>query len=438
MPKHPVPTPQHLAWQEAEMGVLIHFDIGVYEPDYAFRERWGYVPPASMFNPVDLDTDQWVKAAVDCGAKYAVLVAKHCIGFTLWPSKSYPYGVAQSPWRDGKGDIVRDFVDSCKKYGIKPGIYCSAAFNAYWNIDNPGRERSGDMAKQQEYNRAVETMVQEIWSNYGELFEIWFDGGVLPPSMGGPELTSHLLRLQPNAVCFQGPGTFPTLIRWGANEEGVAPDPCWACTDMQQPSDATGQGECPLEGTGRPDGTVWAPVEADMTIRDLESFGGGWFWKAGEDHCLYSTAHLLERYEKTVGRGTNLMLGMVIDDRGLVPDVDCARFAELGEAIADKWGVPTIETTEMEGEGTVCRLELPAQLIDRVILQEDLQNGQHIRRWKLEAETNGQRTLLAQGESMGHKRFASFGPIQAAALILTAETDGEPTRIRKLAAFAAK
>lgn len=432
MPKFPTPTPQHLAWHQAEMGVLIHFDIGVFEPDYQFRDRWGYVPPASIFNPVDLDTDQWVQAAVASGAKYAVLVAKHCIGFTLWPSAAYSYGVADSPWRDGKGDIVRDFVASCRKYGIKPGIYCSSAFNAYYNIDTPGRERSGNMAKQQEHNRTVETMMQEILGNYGELFEVWFDGGVLPPHLGGPELTSHLLRLQPNTVCFQGPGSFPTLVRWGSNEEGVAPDPCWACTDMQQPNDKTGQGECPLEGAGRPDGTIWAPVEADMTIRDRSSFEGGWFWRDGEDHFLYSTEHLLDRYEKTVGRGTNLMLGMVINDRGLVPDADFARFADLGEAIEKTWGKPIASTS---GDSAGCRLPLSGRPIDRALMQEELRDGQHIRSWTLEAEADGQRTLLASGESMGHKRFARFDPIVADALVLSVVTDGEKASIRTLAAF---
>lgn len=432
-----LPTLQHLAWQEAEMGTLIHFDIGVYEPSFYFRERRGYVPPADLFRPDQLDTDQWVRAAISAGAKYAVLVAKHCIGFTLWPSKAYPYGVAQSPWRGGKGDIVRDFIASCHKFGIKPGLYCSTSVNAYWNVDNPGRELSGDMEKQARYNRAVEMMADELWGEYGELFEIWFDGGVLPPEMGGPRLVERLLRLQPGAVCFQGPGEFPTLIRWGANEEGVAPDPCWARTDMQKPgAENGGQGECPLEGTGRPDGTVWAPVEADMTIRDMQAFGGGWFWKEDEDHYLYSTEHLLDRYEKTVGRGTNLMLGMVIDAQGLVPDADVQRLAEFGEAVREAWHSPVADVGDRAGQA---ELLLSGAAVDHAMLQEDLTGGQHIRSWKLEADVSGVRTLLASGESLGHKRLIRFDPIQANRLMLTVITEnGEPGRIRRFAAFAAE
>ncbi len=436
MLNNPLPTAAHMAWQKAEMGVLIHFDIGIYEPNYFFRDRRGYVPPASMFNPVRLDTDQWVRAAVAAGAKYAVLVAKHCIGFTLWPSKAYPYGVAQSPWRGGKGDIVADFIASCKKYGVKPGLYCSTSCNAYWNVDNPGRELSGDAEKQERYNRAVEQMAEELWGNYGELFEIWFDGGVLPPEMGGPDLVDRLIRLQSGAVCFQGPGAFPTLIRWGTNEEGVAPDPCWMRTDMQQPKlGQGGQGECPLEGPGRPDGTVWAPVEADMTIRSFKAFGGGWFWKAGEDHLVFPVEHLMDRYEKTVGRGCNLMLGMVIDGQGLVPEKDVETLALFGQALEDTWGAPAAKAA---GSGNNVTLALPqGAVIDRAMIQEDLSGGQHIRRWTLEAVCGGSKKPLAKGESLGNKRLCRFDAIKADALLLTLETDGESASILRLAAFAA-
>lgn len=433
-----LPTKQHLAWHEAEMGVLIHFDINVFEPEYRDGGNWKYVPPAEKFNPAQLDTDQWVKTAVDAGAKYAVLVVKHDTGFTLWPTKAYPYSVASSPWRGGEGDILKDFLKSCEKYDILPGIYYSASVNTYMNVVNPGIVRSGGIVAQYKYNRIIETMVDEIWCNYGEMFELWFDGGVLPSEMGGPRLKERLIKYQPNAVCFQGPEGFTSLIRWGGNEDGITPDPCWGWTDMCQPSG--GQGQAPLYGAGKIDGEIWAAVESDMTIRDKKAFGGGWFWKAGEDHYVFSLEHLMDRYEKTVGRGTNLMLGMVIDDRGLVPDVDAARFKEFGISIKENWDNPISEY--IPDSKTTAILSLPEKLIDRAIIMEDITNGQKIQQWTLEANIdNGKNILIAKGESLGHKRLVRFKPLIAKQLIFTINKNIEnyeskiPAVIRKLVAF---
>lgn len=117
------PNARQLAWADAEMGVLIHFDMPVYQPDYNFR-NWGTHPDASVFNPTELNTDQWLETAHKLGAKYAVLVAKHCSGFSLWPTEAHDYSIKQSPWKNGEGDIVADFIASCKKYNIKPGHLC--------------------------------------------------------------------------------------------------------------------------------------------------------------------------------------------------------------------------------------------------------------------------------------------------------------------------
>ena len=132
-----LPSEPHVQWADAEIGAMFHFDVVNYVPDYNWR-KWGTHPPASVFNPSKLDTDQWIRVAKAAGAKYAVLVAKHCSGFSLWPTAAHEYSVKHSPWRDGKGDIVADFIRSCQKYDIKPGIYASASANGYCYVDNPG------------------------------------------------------------------------------------------------------------------------------------------------------------------------------------------------------------------------------------------------------------------------------------------------------------
>ena len=430
-----IPTKQHLEWQEKEIGVLIHYDIKVFEPDFNYWNNTGYVPSAEKFNPTQLDTDQWVKTAVDLGAKYAVLVVKHCTGFALWPTKAYPYSVAASPWREGKGDILRDFITSCKKYNVLPGLYCSTIHNTYMKVvARDGRVHSGDPAAQEEYNRAVETMADEIWGEYGEMFELWFDGGTLPAESGGPRLGERLIKYQPNAVCFGGPMQFPSLLRWSGNEEGIAPEPCWGWSNITEFDDGL-RSTLDNDG-GHLDGVIWAPVEADMPVRSLSSWEGGWFWKAGEDHYIYSLNHLMERYEKTVGRNANLMIGITVDDRGLVPDAEAARLKEFGDAIKAAWGNPMAECGPADKNAIEIILPIPEKVIDRAIIMEDITNGQAIRKWTLEAlGSKGEKTVLAEGESLGHKRLLRFDPVAVKELIFTVnEYDGDLT-ILKLAAF---
>ena len=150
------PNARQLAWADAEIGVLIDFDVQVYHPEYNFRD-WGTHPDASTFAPTELSTDQWIETAHKLGAKYAILVAKHCSGFSLWPTEAHEYSIKQSPWKDGKGDIVADFVASCKKFGIKPGIYASTTANGYLYVDNPGLIQKGSPVTQEEYNKIVQT-----------------------------------------------------------------------------------------------------------------------------------------------------------------------------------------------------------------------------------------------------------------------------------------
>ena len=138
----PKPSTQQVAWQDCELGMFFHFDIPVFKPGWDWRS-WKDLPDPKLYDPKKLDTDQWLQAASSLGAKYAVLVAKHCSGFLQWQSDLYPYGVRQSPWRGGKGDLVRDFVKSCERFNIKPGIYASVTANGYLEVDNPGLVNRG-------------------------------------------------------------------------------------------------------------------------------------------------------------------------------------------------------------------------------------------------------------------------------------------------------
>ncbi|MBP5487747.1 MAG: alpha-L-fucosidase [Bacteroidales bacterium] len=425
------PNEVQLDWAEAEIGVLIHFDMPVFVPEYNFRE-WGTHPDPSVFNPSSLDTDQWMETASKLGAKYAVLVAKHCSGFSLWPTEAHEYSVKNCPWKDGKGDIVADFIASCKKYGIKPGIYASTTANGFLHVDNPGLVQEGSPVTQEEYNAIVTKQLTELWSNYGDLFEIWFDGGVLSPKEGGADVLSLVKELQPKAIAFQGPYGHENLIRWVGNEHGTAPDPCWATADSTTNSD----GVRVVEGlTGRPDAPFWCPGESDFTLRYNRSFQGGWFWTGGQDDLLFSTDELMEKYETSVGRNTNMLLGMVIDDRGLVPDADIQRITEFGDAIRQRYGNPVAGTSGNKKE-LLLKLKNPT-MVDRLVIQEDISEGERVLAWHVEGvRPDGSTITICQGTNIGHKRIAKFEPVELTSLKLMVDDSKAGPRIRNFAVFA--
>ena len=415
------PTPAQLEWQDCELGMFYHFDIPIYTPGWDWRS-WRDLPPPGLYRPDALDTDQWLEAAVALGAKYAVFVAKHCSGFLQWQSGLYPYGVRQSPWRDGRGDVVADFVESCHQVGIRPGLYASVTANAYLEVDNPGRVnrgQGGDDAAQDRYRATCEQMLEELWGRYGPLFEVWFDGGAPPPAEGGPDLVPILQRLQPEAAVFQGPAA---TIRWIGNERGVAPYPCWAT--VPDPDD-----EPDYNGPGDPGGTRWLPGECDVPVRNHE-----WFWTPGDEGKLYSLDELLEMYYQSVGHNCNLLLNANPGPDGLVPQADFQRYVELGNEIRRRFGTPL---ASVSGNGALLDLPLPSPAtVDHISIMEDIAVGERIRAYTVEGNTGADRWApLCEGESVGHRRIQRFSPVEVTGLRLrVASSVGEP-QIRELSAY---
>ena len=408
----PLPTQEQRIWADLEIGVIIHLDVQTFVPEYKFRRQWGYVPPAEAFAPMELDTDQWIRSAKAAGAKYAVLVAKHCSGFSLWPTDAHEYSIKQSPWKNGGGDIVGDFFASCEKYGIKPGLYYSASCNAFCNVDNPGTVRDGDPQAQETYNEMVLAQLTELWTRYGDVFEIWFDGGCLPVEQGGPDIASLLHQLQPDAVVFQGPPGTKSLLRWVGNERGVAPKNCFATV-----------------------GDRWEPAESDFPNRyALKAFQGGWFWRAGEDGALRSPKALFKNYLTSAGRNTNMLIGMVIDNRGLVPDADAAVFARFGDMMAKAFGAP-IASLERDGlhaapDPYKVRLALPESASPRyLVMEEDIAFGERVQGYRVMA---GGKTI--KGKCIGHKRILAVPAETKEVVLEITEAKAEPA-LKNLAVY---
>jgi len=418
-PALPRPTADQAAWQDDEIGMFFHFDIPVFTAGGGGNgNNWrscGHLDP-NVFNPARLDTDQWMQAAKALGAKHTVFVAKHCSGFILWQSQAYPYGLKQTKWRDGRGDILRDYVASCKKAGIRPGVYVSWPANGYWEVDN-GRVnwgRGGDPAKQAAYAQAYGKLVSEAYGNYGPLAEIWFDGSVPSAQEGGPDIVRILKTLQPHAVVFQGP---TSSIRWVGNESGVAGDPCWA-TVMHR-SDA---------GGGDPAGGIWMPGECDVPVRNHD-----WFWQPRAEYKLYSVAQLMDMYYHSVGRNCCLLLNANIDRDGLVPAADLRRYREFAAEIGRRFGKSVAETSGA-GETVTLTLAQPAR-IDHVILMEDIRQGERVREFVVEGRSQGDWKELCKGQSIGHKRIDRFSPLEVSEVRLRVTRSAASPVIRRLAVF---
>lgn len=393
---YPVPNAAQLAWARRAFSIFVHFGTNTFT-----GREWGDGKAApSVFNPANLDARQWARAAKSAGAKGMVLTAKHHDGFCLWPSAFTGYSVKNSPWKGGRGDVVREFVDACRAEGLSPGVYLSP-----WDRHEP---KYGDSPA---YNAHYLNQLRELLSNYGELGEIWFDGACGEGAGGKrqvydwPAFFALCKTLQPNAVTFGDGGTW---VRWVGNELGVAAEKNWATTKsdvVRFPGDAgadTGLGAeaagCVLMDAlqhGSPEGDVWCQTEVDVSIRP------GWFYHEEEDGAVRSVANLVELYLTSVGRNAPLLLNVPPDRDGRFAEPDVAALAGFGQALRtvfgeDQFADARVKTPEDfardEGlkakaiddhHGTMARSKLEFALptkrtVSFLKLEEPIEYGQHI------------------------------------------------------------
>ncbi len=326
---YPVPAARQLKWHESELGVVFHYDLHVFD-GIRYGQGNNRIEPIAdynIFNPTKLDTDQWVLAAKAAGAKFAVLTATHETGFGLWQSDVNPYCLKAVKWRDGKGDIVRDFVNSCRKYGIMPGIYIGIRWNSLLGIHNFKAEGNGEFAanRQQWYKRLCESMVKEICTRYGELFMIWFDGGADDPKGDGPNVEPIVNKYQPNCLFYHNVDRAD--FRWGGSETGTVSYPCWS--SFPQPyshhkQSDTQRNHLELLKHGDKDGKYWVPAMADAPLRGANG-RHEWFWEPGDENNVLSLDTLKAMYTKSVGRNATLIMGLTPDTSGLIPTLDVQR-----------------------------------------------------------------------------------------------------------------
>ncbi len=430
-PRLPLPTPAQVTWQDCEVGLVYHFDMPVAAGVHTGNNTSRKIFDTQRYNPTKLDTDQWIEAAKVAGAKYAVFTATHFNGFMQWQSDLYPYGVKQARWRGGKADVVGDFVDSCHKAGIKPGIYFSTHRNVYQSVwgyyVDWGRGRGTQM--QEAYNRIAEKQLEELCSRYGKLVQIWFDAGTKLPHEGGPDMLPIFAKHQPDSVFYHS--SRRSDHRWIGNERGFAKYPCWATMPMGE-GGAIGH-NCKawkrVLNSGDPDGAIWSPGMVDTPLRNHN-----WFWAPGQDNRVSSLDLLMKQYNQSVGRNCNLLLGEVVTSEGLVPEHDIKRLAEFGKEVQRRFGNPIAETA---GKGNLIELRLPRpQRINHMIAMEDITQGERVRQYSLEGlVTGGKWQVLCEGQCIAHKRIESFEATEVAAIRLCIKQSSATPHIKRLAAF---
>lgn len=436
-PFGPVPNENQMRWQEMEYYAFVHFSVNTYT-DMAWGK--GDEDPG-IFNPTELDCRQWARICKDAGMKGIIITAKHHSGFCLWPSEYTDYSVKKSPWREGKGDVVREMADACKEYGLKLGIYLSP-----WDRNHP------DYGKP-EYITYFRNQFTELLTNYGEIFEVWFDGANGGSGYyGGANETrtidrttyydwsntySLIRELQPNIVIWNDGGDRADL-RWVGTEAGLVGETNWSLLN------AKGEVEWGMLHWGLETGDSWVPAEVNTSIRPE------WFYHPNEDMKVKTLPQLMETYYHSIGRNGTLLLNFPIMPNGLIHENDEKAALELAKTVKEAFAVNLAEkakalasnvrgnTTEFEAEkaidgkndtywATDDNVKTASLTIDfgkpttfnRFMVQEYIRLGQRVKAFTVEALIDGNWKELAKATTIGYKRILRFSSVQATQLRFT-------------------
>jgi alpha-L-fucosidase len=422
----PLPTPSQLAWQRDELAMFVHFGVNTFTD----REWGDGTESPEIFAPTALDARQWARSAKAAGFRTMVLTAKHHDGFCLWPTATTRHSVAASPFRNGQGDVVREFVDASRAEGLKVGLYCSP-----WDRNSPAY---GDSPR---YNLQYWAQLTELLTRYGQVHEVWFDGANGEGPNGKrqvydwPQTFSLVRKLQPEAVIFSDAGPD---IRWIGNERGSAGDPNWSTIhpDAVPYPGVDAPGVIEALQHGHPDGTVWRPGETDTSIRP------GWFYHPAEDRRVREVEELVELYFTSVGRNSKLLLNVPPTRTGLLHATDIQQLLEmrrrLDRLFADDlvaghhptWRLMSDRTAELTVD--LGRL----QRVGIVELAEPIESGQAVAKYRVEGHDGARWLLLASGGTIGYKKLDRITPTRVRRLRVTIDDAVEPPRPVRLVAYA--
>nr|WP_303874783.1 alpha-L-fucosidase [Bacteroides acidifaciens] len=428
-----VPTPEQLNWQRLELTAFLHFGINTFTGN-----EWGdgKEDPA-LFNPSELDAEQWVRTLKDAGFKMVLLTAKHHDGFCLWPTKTTPHSVASSPWKQGKGDVVKELRQACDKYGMKFGIYLSP-----WDRN---AACYGDSPK---YNDFFVRQLTELLTNYGEIHEVWFDGANGEGPNGKKQVYDWdayyktIRRLQPKAVA----AIMGDDVRWVGNEKGIGRETEWGAT-VRTPSiygRASENNKLLNVSSTTPDlgsrkmlakarELFWYPSEVDVSIRP------GWFYHKEQDAQVKTLHHLMEIYYQSVGYNSVLLLNIPPDKRGLISEADVARLKEFADYRKQVFASDKIKDgmnlwCAAPHDSRIYQLEQETS-VNIIMLQEDIAKGQRVEKFTVEVLTSEGWRIVGQGTTIGYKRLLRIPTVKANKIRVTIDECRLTANVSRIAAY---
>ena len=414
-PCGPVPTENQLRWQDMEMYAFIHYSLNTYTD-----QEWGFGnEDPKLFNPTDLDCRQWARVCKQAGMRGIIFTAKHHCGFCMWPSAYTEYSVKNSPWKDGKGDVVRELADACREEGLDFAVYLSP-----WDRNHPEYGRP-------EYVSYFRNQLRELLTNYGNIFEVWFDGANGGDGWYGganevrkidrttyyewPETYRMIRELQPQCLIWNDGGDRGDL-RWVGTEAGNVGETNWSLLNHD------GEVTWSMLHYGLEDGESWVPGETNTSIRP------GWFYHETENEHVKSLSKLMDTYYKSVGRNSTLLLNFPIAPNGRIHPNDSLRGIAFKRMIDEVFKTDLAKDAEIKTQGVVTLVTFKKiTAFNRFVAEEDIRYGQRVKKFALEAEVDGQWVTLKDGlvengdglTTIGHRRIICFPTVKASQLRFT-------------------
>lgn len=429
-PYSPVPSARQLNWQKLEFYSFLHFTVNTFTD-----KEWGYGDEdPNVFNPSEFDADAIVSALVAGGIKAVILTCKHHDGFCLWPTKTTTHSVQASRWRGGNGDVVKDLSEAARRHGLRFGVYVSP-----W-------DRNSALYGSARYIEMYREQLRELLTDYGPIFEVWFDGANGGDGFYGgarenrtidkrayydwPRTWELVRRLQPDAVIFSDIGPD---IRWVGNENGIGAETCWSTiTPVGEDGGPATVGNVRTRDnqTGHRNGEKWMPAECDVSIRP------GWFWHASENNKVKTPEELLDLYFKSVGRNASLLLNVPPDRRGLLGETDVASLAAFGGLLKQTFATNLLRAAKSSVARESITATLPRAAEIRVFrIREDIRLGQRVDDFAIEVQDADGWRAVAQGTGIGACRLVRLErPLTVRAVRLRFVN---PPAIPKLAEFSA-
>ncbi len=430
-PMGPLPSERQLKWHDLEFYAFVHFNMNTFT-----NMEWGFGNESpELFNPTALDCRQWAKVCKEAGMKGIILTAKHHDGFCLWPSKYTEHSVKNSPWKDGKGDVVQELADACKEYGLKLGLYLSP-----W--DRNHADYGTDV-----YITYFRNQLTELMTNYGDVFEVWFDGANGGTGYYGganeerrvdrktyydwPNTRQIVRDLQPDAMMFSDAGPD---VRWVGNEAGWAGETNWCL--LRRDEFWPGSPNYKELTNGHEDGTHWVPAEVDVSIRP------GWYYHPSEDHKVKSVKTLVDIYYHSIGRNASFLLNFPVDTRGLIHERDVEQLNKMVEVIRKDFEMNLAKDIEIMADhvrGNSSKFEAENTIdgnpdtywatddgitsgsltlnfgkpttFNRFLVQEYIPLGQRVKAFSIEAWLNGEWETIDEQTTIGYKRILRFNNV---------------------------